>query len=81
MGLVYKIHYTTKIPMYLTRYFQNVKDIHHHNTRGSSTNHVQPRFSSKKGSNSFASYTTNLWKSLPIAVKESKNPLPPSSLP
>ena len=47
MGLVYKIHYTTKIPMYLSRYFQNVKDVHHHNTRGSSTNHIQPSFSSK----------------------------------
>ena len=45
------------------------------NTRGSSssTNHVQPRFSSKKGSNSFASYTTNLWNSLTIAIKESKS--------
>ena len=73
MGLVYKIHYTSKIPMYLSRYFQNVKDVHHHNTRGSSTNHVQPRFSTKKGSNSFASYTTNMWNSLPTAIKESKS--------
>ena len=71
--LVYKIHYTTKIPMYLSKYFQNVKDVHHHNTRGSSTNHVQPRFNSKKGSNSFASYTTNLWNSIPIAIKECKS--------
>ena len=73
MGLVYKIHYTSKIPMYLSKYFINVKDVHHHNTRGSSTNHVQPRFNSKKGSNSFATYTTNMWNSLPTAIKESKS--------
>ena len=56
--------------MYLSKYFKNVKDVHQYNTRGSSTNHVQPRFSSKKGSNSFACYTTNSWNSLPIAIKE-----------
>ena len=70
MGLVYKIHYTNKIPMYLSKYFINVKDVHQYNTRGSSTNHVQPRFGSKKGSNSFACYTTNSWNSLPLAIKE-----------
>ena len=42
MGQVYEIHYTSEIPMYLSRYFQNVKDVHHHNTIGSSTNHMQP---------------------------------------
>ena len=73
MGLVYKIHYTSKIPTYLSKYFKNVKDVHHHNTRGSSTNHVQPRFNSKKGSNSFATYTTNMWNSLPISIKEFKS--------
>ena len=73
MGMVYKIHYTTKIPMYLSNYFKNVKDVHKHNTRGSSTNHFQPRFGSKKGLNSFACYTTNMWNSLPIALKECKS--------
>ena len=48
MGLVYKMHYTTKIPMYLSRHFQNVKDVHHHNTRGSYANHVQPCLAPKK---------------------------------
>ena len=73
MGLGYKIHYTSKIPMYLTNYFLKVKDVHGHNTRGSSTNHVQPRFNTIKGSNSFSSYTTNMWNALPQALKECKS--------
>ena len=41
LGLVYKIHYTSLIPSYLSNYFQNVKDRHDHYTRGSETNHVK----------------------------------------
>ena len=73
MGLVYKIHYTTKIPMYLTKYFQNVKDVHNYNTRGSSTDHVQPRFGSNKGLNSFSCYAAKMWNALPKALKECKS--------
>ena len=73
MGLVYKIHYTSKIPMYLTNYFLKVKDVHDHNTRGSSTNHHQRRFNTKQGSNSFSCYTTNMWNALPQALKECKS--------
>ena len=73
MCLVYKIHYAIKIPMYLSKYFTNVKDVHQYNTRGSSTNHVPPRFGSKKGSNSFACYTTKTWNSLPKAIKECRS--------
>ena len=70
LSLVHKIHFSTKIPLYLSKYFQKVKDLHHHNTRGSSTDHVQPRYGSKKGINSFACYTTKAWNSLPKALKE-----------
>ena len=70
MGLVYKIHYTTKIPKYLSKYFKKVKDVHNYNTRGSATDHVQPRVKSKKGQNSFFCYTTNMWNALPKAIKE-----------
>ena len=73
MGLVYKIHYTSKIPMYLTNYFLKVKDVHDHNTRGSSTSHHQRRFNTKQGSNSFSCYTINMWNALPQALKESKS--------
>merc|ERR1712215_195324 len=73
MGLVYKIHYSTDIPRYLSNYFQNVKDQHSYNTRGSSTNHVQPRFGSNKGMNSFSCYATKMWNALPTAVKECKS--------
>ena len=48
LGLVYKIHYTSLIPSYLSNYFQNVKDRHDHYTRGSKTNHVKHRFATKK---------------------------------
>ena len=71
LSLVYKIHYTSLVPQYMSSYFQNVKDLHNHNTRGSSTNHVKPRFRTKKGLNSFAFYATSEWNVLPIAVKES----------
>ena len=53
MGLVYKIHYTTLIPKYLSKYFTNIKDVHNYNTRGSATDHFQPRVKTNKGSNSF----------------------------
>ena len=63
--------YTTAlIPMYLAKYFIKVKDVHNYNTRGSATDHVQPRVNSKKGSNSFFCYTTNMWNALPKAIKE-----------
>ena len=71
LGLVYKIHYTSLIPQYMSNYFQNVKDLHNHNTRGSSTNHVKPRFRSNKGLNSFSFYATTMWNALPQNVKES----------
>ncbi|KAK1894350.1 Retrovirus-related Pol polyprotein from type-1 retrotransposable element R1 4 [Dissostichus eleginoides] len=70
MGLVYKIHYTTKVPMYMSKYFPKVNEYHDHNTRGSSTNHVKPRFGSKKGLNTFRNYATSMWNALPTAVKE-----------
>lgn len=73
MGLVYKIHYTTKVPMYLTSYFKNVKDVHSYNTRGSSTDHVQPRYRSNKGLNSFSYYAAKMWNALPKALKECKS--------
>ena len=80
MGLIYKIHNTTKIPMYLTNYFQNVKDVHKYNTRGSSTDHVQPRFGSNKGSNLFSCYATKTWNALPKALKALKGLKGPSFL-
>ena len=53
---VHSIHYTTTSILFL-----NVKDVHNYNTGGSSTNYIQPRFGSKKGSNSFTCYTTKMW--------------------
>ena len=73
MGLVFKIHNTTKIPMYLTDYFLKVKDRHNYNTRGSSTDHVQPRHGSNKGLNSFSCYATKMWNALPKVLKECKS--------
>ena len=69
MGLVHKIHYSTEIPMYLSNYFRNVNTVHSHNTRGSATNHVQPRFGTNKGLNSFRSYATKMWNALPNVIK------------
>ena len=71
LGLVYKIHYTSLIPSYLSNYFQNVKDRHDHYTRGSKTNHVKHRFATKKGQNSFSHYATTMWNDLPSPIKES----------
>ena len=73
MGLVYKIHHNLDIPMYLSKYFTNVNEVHNHNTRGSSTDHVQPRFGTKKGLNSFSCYATKMWNALPKVVKECKS--------
>ena len=73
MGLVFKIYNTNKIPMYLKDYFLKVKDRHNYNTRGSSTDLVQPRHDSNKGLNSFSCYATNMWNALPKAVKECKS--------
>ena len=70
MGLVYKIHYTSLLPKYLTDYFQKVSERHNHNTRGSSTNHVKPKFKTNKGLSSFSYYSTTMWNSLPRAIKE-----------
>ncbi|KAK1887149.1 UPF0053 protein YegH [Dissostichus eleginoides] len=70
MGLVYKIHYTTKVPMYMSKYFPKVNEYHDHNTRGSSTNCVKPRFGSKQGLKTFRNYATSMWNALPTAVKE-----------
>ena len=70
MGLVYKIHNTTLIPKYLSNYFINIKDVHNYNTRGSATDHVQPKVNSNKGSNSFFCYTTKMWNALPKVLKE-----------
>ena len=72
MGLAYKIHHNLKIPLYLAKYFTNVNEVHSHYTRGSSTNHVQPRFGTNKGLNSFSSYATKMWNALPKGVKECK---------
>ena len=69
MGLVHKIRYSTKIPLYLSKYFHNVNEVHSHNTRGSATNHVQPRFGTNKGLNSFRSYATKMWNALPTVIK------------
>ena len=73
MGLVFKIYNTNKIPMYLKDYFLKVKDRHNYNTRGSSTDLVQPRHGTNKGLNSFSCYATNMWNALPKAVKECKS--------
>ena len=73
MGLVHKIRYSTKIPMYLSKYFLNVNEVHSHNTRGSTTNHVQPRFGTNKGLNSFRSYATKMWNALPTVIKTCKS--------
>ena len=73
MGLVHKIRFSTEIPMYLSNYFLNVNTVHYHNTRGSATNHVQPRFGTNKGLNSFRSYATKMWNALPTAIKECKS--------
>ena len=51
MGLVHKIRYSTRIPLYLSKYFLKVNEVHSHYTRGSATNHVQPRFGTNKGLN------------------------------
>ena len=72
MGLVYKIHYTSMVPMYMSEFFPKVKEYHDHNTRGSSTNHVKPRFGTKKGEYTFRNYATSRWNALPTTVKESK---------
>ena len=61
-----------KIPMYLSKYFMNVNEVHNHYTRGSSTDHVQPRFGTNKGLNSFSCYATKMWNALPKVVKECK---------
>ena len=58
MCQVHKIRYSSETPLYLRNYFLNVNAAHSHNTRGSSTNHVQPRFRTNKGLNSFRSYST-----------------------
>ncbi|XP_061773774.1 probable RNA-directed DNA polymerase from transposon BS isoform X1 [Nerophis ophidion] len=71
LSLVYKIRYTSLIPKYMSNYFLNVNDRHNHNTRGSSTNHVKPRFRSNKGLNSFSFYATSMWNALPTGVKVS----------
>ena len=70
LGLVYKIHYTSLIPSYLSNYFQNVKDRHDHYTRGSKTNHVKHRFATKKGQNSFSHYATTMWNDLPSPIRD-----------
>ena len=70
MCLVYKIHHTSLIPKYLSQYFQNVCDRHDHNTRGSSINHVKPRFKTNLGLSSFTFYATTVWNALPRALKE-----------
>ena len=73
MGLVHKIRYSTKIPMYLSNYFLNVNKVHTHNTRGSATNHVQARFGTNKGLNSFSAYATKMWNALPTVIKTCKS--------
>ena len=75
MCLVYKIHYTSLIPKYLSQYFQNVCDHHDHNTRGSSINHVKPRFKTNLGltyahSPFMPTFYTTVWNALPRALKE-----------
>ena len=69
MAQVHKIRYSSKIPRYLSNYFLNVNEVHTHNTRGSATNHVQPRSCTNKGLNSFRSYATKMWNSLPTGIK------------
>ena len=44
-----------------------------HNTRESATNHVQPRFGTNKGLNSFRSYATKMWNALPTVIKTCKS--------
>ncbi|XP_061908000.1 uncharacterized protein LOC133653025 [Entelurus aequoreus] len=70
LSLVYKIRYTSLIPKYMSNYFLNVNDRYNHNTRGSSTNHVKPRFRTNKGLNSFSFYATSMWNALPTGIKE-----------
>ena len=59
--------------MYLSNYFLNVNEVHSHNTRGSTTNHVQPRFCTNKGLNSFRFYATKMWNALPTVIKTCKS--------
>ena len=70
---VNKIRNSTTIPMYFSNYFLSVNEVHSHNTRGSATNHVQPRYSTNKGLSSFRSYA-KMWNALPTALKKMQIP-------
>ena len=70
---VNKIRNSTTIPMYFSNYFLSINEVHSYNTRGSATNHVQPRYSTNKGLSSFRSYA-KMWNALPTALKKMQIP-------
>ena len=68
MCMVHRI-VKNEVPNYLVKYFENVRDIHRYNTRGSSTDFVPYKFESSKGKSTFLYSAAVMWNGLPKSLK------------
>ena len=58
-----------EVPNYLVKYFENVRDNHQYNTRGSSTDFIPYKFKSSKGKSTFLYSAGVMWNGLPKNLK------------